>query len=268
MKSTEETRDARRSFPTLAREIVARSDAADQRLRRVPFYRRLLTGKVTREEYADWLIQLHKYVHLTAPASEQALADAMAARAAGDDAEAAQLRAYALECAREETGHDEMLIADIANLFGVSRDEAFGRVAREADAPSVLAYKNLLDTMHARFPEGIIGVGLALQNLAILESDEIRAGLIERSGIPGIEGAVVFLKGHSGEVEAWHAEEDAKSVSWIHTAKERAAILFFADLSLALFEGIAFYLNEKHDGPLVEAISESEQTLEPALTMS
>ncbi|MCA8925131.1 MAG: hypothetical protein KDD82_25195, partial [Planctomycetes bacterium] len=136
----------------LAETILKKAEAADQRLRQDPFYARLLTGDVERDEYALWLVQLHRYVRHTVR-GERALAAAMGARA-GLSPAAAQIRDHALHEAMEEEGHDELLVNDLAYLWDVSPAEARGRIEYEPKAPSAQLWGGFLDLTITRYPEG------------------------------------------------------------------------------------------------------------------
>jgi hypothetical protein len=233
---------------SLGQEIQERARALDRRLRADPFYERFLAGEVERDVYAAWLAQLHKYVRFTVP-GEEALATA-ARKRTGKEANARALRAYAEHEAEEERGHDALLISDLAVLWQTSEAEALERVEREPGSPSVESWAALARVMHARYPEGIIGFGMALETLAALESDETRLGLLERSSIPGIERAVTFLEAHGASVEGDHAAGGAAIANALRTPEARAAALFYADVALAMFESIVFWLGDRFAGDL------------------
>jgi hypothetical protein len=227
----------------LADDLVARVHAADERLRKHSFYGRLMRGDVDGEEYAAWLVQLHKYVRHTVR-GERGLAEAMSSRASWHPG-AAKIASMARRAVEEESGHDDLLLEDLARLWGVSPDEALGRVERTAPAPSVQAWASIVDTMLARFPAGVIGVALALETIATLQLDEMRRSLVERAEIPGIASAVSFIGAHSAEVEDGHAMAGRARAAALVSPEERSSVFFYGNAALALFEGIAHYLGER-----------------------
>jgi hypothetical protein len=229
--------------PSLGAEIVERAKAADRRLRTQPRYARMLGGDVDRDEYAAWLVQIHRYVRHTVP-GELRLAEAMGERA-GRDPSAKAVRAYAQHEATEESGHDDLILSDLAVLWDVTPEEAGRRVDAEAPAPSVAAWERVASLMHATYPEGIIGFGLALETLASLSSDEMREGLLARRTIPEIGSAVAFLEAHSATVEGEHSMGASAIADALSDPVARSAASFFADHALALYEGIVRYNSER-----------------------
>ncbi|MDC3379399.1 hypothetical protein OAX78_03860, partial [Planctomycetota bacterium] len=162
----------------LAHEIVTKARATHERmLARLPFYQRLMDGSATRDEYASWLVQMHKYVRYSVPGYLN-LARALAAC---DGSES--LREYASWEAEEESGHDELILGDLASLWGVSVNEALGRVERTRGAPAVTAWTSQRDSMMHHHPKGIMGMALTLETIASLQADMMRAALTEAGTI-------------------------------------------------------------------------------------
>lgn len=232
---------------TLAQEILVRAQAANARLRENPFYARLLAGEVSRDEYAAWLVQLHHYVRHTVR-GEHGLATAMAS-SAERDAAAAAIRDHALHEAEEEAGHDELLVLDLATLWGCSPDAARGRLEREPVAPAVVAWGGLVDVMLSRYPQGVVGVALALERLASLQSDEIRDALLVQRPFADLDDAIHFLAAHSAEVELAHGEAGQQRAALLNGPVARNAAFFYANAALSLYEGIAHFLAERFPMP-------------------
>lgn len=235
---------------TLADEIVDRARIADQKLREGSFYSRLLAGRVTRDEYAAWLVQIHKYVRYT-ERLQLSLADAMAARAERDPA-ARMLRSSAKRAAQEEAEHDEFLLNDLAVLWNVSPTEALGRVEREVTAPAIRVWERMLDMMVAHYPEGIIGVALALESIAAAHADETHDSLLASSQIEGIEKAVSFIHEHSASVEGDHILGARARMDVLSDPVTRSAAFFYANGALAMFEGTMRYLQDRFERASVE----------------
>ena len=228
---------------TLPDEILSKVQAADARLRQNPYYARLLAGEVDSDEYALWLVQLHCYVRHTVR-GERALAAAMGARATSNPA-AATIRDHALHEASEEEGHDELLVNDLAELWGVTPGEARGRIEYEPKAPSAQLWGGFLDLTITRYPEGVVGIALALESLAALHMDLIRDGLLGSGSIFGIENAISFVAAHCSAVESQHQAQGIERSLLLDDPASRTAALFFADAALANFEGIARFVAEQ-----------------------
>ncbi len=216
---------------------------SEQTLREIPFYGRLLQGQVTREEYSAWLAQLHKYVRYT----ETLISQLAAAFAGATDPQDVKMRDYALLEAKEEAFHDDLVIVDLSRLWDVSRAEARGRVELEATAPAILTYSRLRETLLSRYPTAILGVAYALETISALHSDQIRESLVQNSRIEGIQRATTFLKAHSGAIEGAHQAEAESRLETLQTAADRAAAVAFGKVALGMFEGIAFYLDQKFE---------------------
>jgi hypothetical protein len=220
--------------------ILERAYAAEKRLRKSPFWGRLYTGALSKDEYVSWLVQMHKYAR-NVVRGEVALAAAMAAR--GDDM-GRVLATMSKKQAEEETGHDDMLLEDLAVLWNTTVDGAWGRVERTETAPGTILWEQINTNICARCPEGIIGVAYALETIAGLMTDEIRRNLLAKSGIQNIDKALVFLAAHSAEIEDGHASAGKLRIESLETPFERSAAFFGANAALTLFESVAHYLSE------------------------
>jgi thiaminase len=233
------------TLPSLSTFIVGRVRDCDRRLRQSPFYTRLLAGELDRDEYAAWLVQMHKYIR-SIERIYMVGARAMEAAAKVDE-RAAKVRDYAAWVVKEEAGHDDLIVQDLAALWDVSQDEALGRLARTPAGPSCAAWDGMTDLMLARYPQGLLGFAVALESFALLHTDEIRKNTIAQGQILLVENAVAFLAAHSGENEAAHTKVGRESVDLLIDPVERAAALFYAQVGIAMFEGIAQYLTECFD---------------------
>jgi len=152
---------------------------------RDPFGRRLLRGEVTRAEYAGFLAQSYHYVRWTMPLLESAGAQLRASRPA--------LAEAFLVKAREEDGHERWILRDLRAL-GLSAAE----VAASAPSRGVEAYV-AWNRMIAESPQaiGLLGTAYVLEVASDRVAGKIAGGLVERSRIPGVSGAVRFLRGHA-----------------------------------------------------------------------
>ncbi|RMG18928.1 MAG: hypothetical protein D6731_00980 [Planctomycetota bacterium] len=224
--------------PPLSDELRRRARDLDARLRACPFYGRLLQGRLSADEYAAWLTQQYKYVRLTS----EITAGLAAATRGHEDPLYRDLHAYASYEHEEEKGHDELLLVDLAALWKVGRTEALGRVERTPTAPAIGAYAAMLDYWLRRQPLAALGVALALETLAALQSDVIYEEMKARSGIPGVERSLRFFRAHRAEVEVEHSSAAAVMLDRLEDPAARSAAFFLANAALAMFEGTAHYL--------------------------
>lgn len=229
--------------PSLTDFITTRVHESAERLRRDPFYARIIGGTATREEYAAWLVQKHKYVRYTEELIKHLVAVSAGPAEAGG--EAAALHEYAQFEAVEEANHDDLLVKDLAALWDVSRAEARGRIELSERAPSILTYARIYEAFLVHQPKSILGIAFALESLAALHADEIRLALLAKSRIEGIQRSVQFLAAHCAEVEDDHRSHAAARIEGLSDATEQAAVHHLASLALDMYEGLAFYLGRK-----------------------
>ncbi|HZU96355.1 MAG TPA: hypothetical protein VFF73_06680, partial [Planctomycetota bacterium] len=231
------------NIESVADAIVAKANETHARLRSAnDFYRRLWIGDLSRDEYAAWLVQLHRYIRHT-ERGERGLSIAMAARK--DFPGARLVSISAARAVEEEQGHDDYLIADLAALWNVSNDEARGRLERAPTAPSVLLWGEILDAVLVNCPAGVIGIALALETIASNEADVVHAGLLATRRIEGIDRAVSFLAAHTSELESDHTSAGRMRCQALGSSFDRNAAFFVAGASLAMYEGIYQFLAEE-----------------------
>lgn len=227
---------------TVADELTERSLETVNRLGGDPFFSRLLAGDVSTEEYAAFLIQMHRWIR-TAIRGLRGHADAMVARASRDPKQ----RPVAVGASRhveEEVGHDTLLLEDLAALWGCSLPEAMGRVELDESAPSTVEWERTMDGLIARYPSAFAGVAVAIETLASKVVDVMLAGLRDSGGIP--EQALTFLVHHSSEVEDDHVGGARLRLDSFTTPAERAAAYYYGSASLAMFESMQRYLSERY----------------------
>jgi hypothetical protein len=224
---------------TLSSQVRERARAADRRLREHPYFGRLLRGEADTEEYAAWLVQMHKYVR-HAESAYRGLQQILAPRAT-ECPITQRIHDYADWEADEEAGHDELVVDDLSVLWCVTREEARRRIEETPDAPSAAAFRDLVDVMLKHNPEGLLGVAIGLETLATLESNDIRHNLIRTSGIPNVEQAVSFLVTHSAEVESRHSDAAAAHADVLEDPAARSAVFYYANVALSHFETLAHF---------------------------
>lgn len=225
--------------PTLLSSLLEeRAHESAARLEADPFYSRLLVGDVSRDEYAAWLCQMHKYVRY----SERLVHQLVITTAGSESADDQALHAYAVHEEHEEAAHDDLLVVDLGRLLGVRRHEARGRIEMSTTAPSIHTYSRLRDVFMVRHPKAALGVAFALETISSLHADRIRDGLLNNSRIEGIERATTFLRAHRAEVEEDHRSSAMARIDALNKAEEVSAIYAMAGVALNMHEGIAFYL--------------------------
>ncbi|MGE0709804.1 MAG: hypothetical protein AB7N76_24725 [Planctomycetota bacterium] len=227
---------------SLSHTLQARARQTADRLASCPFYSRLLAGEVDRDEYAAWLVQMHKYVRY----SERLIQQVAEVTSAEGSEEERELHAYAVREAREEAHHDDLILVDLSRLWGISRTEARGRIEETPTAPAVLTYSRLRDVFMTRHAKAAVGAAVALETISALHADAIRAGLLANSRIEGIQRATTFLKAHRAEVEQDHCESAAERIERLEDPHLRSAVFTLGTLVLNMYEGIAFFLAETH----------------------
>lgn len=224
-------------------ELEARGLEVVARLRQDPFFRRLSAGEVDAEEYAAYLMQIHRWIR-HAIRGLKGHADAMLARAARDPRQ----RPYATSADRhteEEVGHDQLILDDLAVLWSCTPDEALGRIDREEASPSAHEWERTLDGLLARYPAAFSGIAVAIETVSGHIVDEMVVNLRARSGIPSIERALSFLEHHSSDVEGGHVGSAKMRVDALTSPAERTAAFYYGTASLAMFEAMHRYLAER-----------------------
>lgn len=161
------------------------------RLERHPVGASLVAGTLTRGQYLRYLCQVVHQLRLSSPMLE------LAGRRLHDSGRAA-LAALFLRKAREEDGHDEWALSDLAAL-GVERDAALSIQPSSA----VVAYTRWLRLTAEQAPCGVLGLAYVLEWFGQERAAMASRNLIRHSSIPNITQAVRFLRGH-GEADGAH----------------------------------------------------------------
>jgi pyrroloquinoline quinone (PQQ) biosynthesis protein C len=152
-----------------------------------PFAARLLAGAITINEYASFLVQTYLYVRHTRPLLRRA-----AQRLEGGTDRPALAELFQRK-ADEEDGHEQWALADLCAI-GRSADEA--RRASPTSAVSAYIAWNSFTVEHGS-PIAFLGTAYVLEALSTARAAETAKNLVAQSGIPGIERAVAFLRGHA-----------------------------------------------------------------------
>lgn len=185
-------------------------------------------GTASRELYLAFLTQTYHYVVETTPLL-RAGARALAGRG---DALGQEMHARFAEHAREETGHEQWLLDDIAALG------ADVEAAKRADpSPAVKAYTAMVRAFGAsRRPLGLLGVAFLLEGVSEQLGGRTAEAMKRRSSIPNIERALSFVETH-GTTDVGHMEEGRRTLRKLADPRDRAAVRLCA-------EATAFYYTE------------------------
>ena len=192
--------------------------------------RRILDGTTDLAGYVQFLSQTYHYVRWTRPllarAGEQL-------RRLGRYPALAEL--FAVK-AREEAGHEQWALADLRAL---GRDPA--AIANEPPTAAVSAYLawNRF-TVESASPVAFLGTAYVLEGLSVHCGEEAVRNLCRNSTIPGIAGAVSFVRGHAG-ADVDHMEQLRSLFSQVLGTRDRTAVLLSARVTRTLYQGLFAY---------------------------
>ncbi len=165
-----------------------------------PLLRMLAEGRVTQAHYVAYLIQTYHLVRHTSRTL------ALAASRCDDDRRG--LRAWFIEQAGEEHGHELFCLKDLRHM-GVD----VSRGVRRPPGPgaSGLFAQNYFLASHGN-PAAILGVASATEGMGAQIAGSMAQVLVQRYGIP--EQAVTFLRSHAG-FDQRHLEDARRAIdSW------------------------------------------------------
>jgi thiaminase len=190
-----------------------------------PFAARLLAGAITVDEYASFLVQTYLYVRHTRPLLQRA------ARRLSNVTDRPELAELFQRKADEEDGHERWALADLCAI-GRSPDEA----RRASPTPAVSAYIAWNSfTVECGSPVAFLGTAYVLEALSAARAAETVKNLVARSGFPGIERAVVFLRGHA-EADTDHVEQLGRClVALARSPSDRHDVLLSAMITRATY---------------------------------
>ena len=163
-----------------------------------PLIKMLMTGAVTHDLYAAYLGQTYHLVRHTSRTL------ALAAGRCGDDRRG--LRAWFIEQAGEEQGHELFCLKDLKNLglepaTVVDAGPGAGAWGLVAQNYYMATYGN---------PVGMLGVATATEGLGAQLAGAMAQLLVERYRVP--DTAVTFLRSHAG-FDKGHLEEARRAVN-------------------------------------------------------
>jgi acyl-coenzyme A synthetase/AMP-(fatty) acid ligase/heme oxygenase len=192
--------------------LLAETTAERTEFMSIPLIAEAVAGGVDRALYLSFLNSAYHHVRYTVPLLQTALA------ACGpDDTVMAEGLA---EYVREEIGHDEWILDDIAALGG---DAEASRHARPPLAVRVLV-AHAFHLINEEGPYALLGMVHVLEGmsvaLAVRAADAIRSAL----AVDGKTGGFSYLTSHGG-LDIGHVDTFAKLLDAIDTPERRATVI-------------------------------------------
>lgn len=205
-------------------DLLAATTAERLQFMAIPVIARAVTEGVGRELYLSFLHSAYHHVRYTVPLLRAAM------RACGpDDAALAQGLA---DYVREETGHDDWILEDIAAQGGDAGATAKARPPLAVRA--MVAYASHLIAEEG--PAALLGMVHVLEGmsaaLAIKAADAIRARLDDGSG-----GGFSYLTSHGG-LDVGHVQGFARLLDAIDSPAHRATVIAAARDFYALYGNV------------------------------
>jgi len=204
----------------LSRNIIPELDAVVEKTKAFvladPKFRGVFDGSATRASYIEFLSQTYHYLKQT----PLTLRTAVQTLTNHPNPIYRQVRDRFVHHEQEEEGHEDWVLNDIRALGGDVE-----AVKKMDPCPAVKAYV-AESAFIATSRQAIAVMGLAYlleglaQQLGLMAVDNLKS----RSGIPNIEKAVTFLKGH-GHLDQRHMEELRQVVAAITDDDDKDAIV-------------------------------------------
>lgn len=208
-------------------ELLAATQRERAGLLDVPFIRDGAGGRLTRSDYLAFLTQAYHHVKHTLP-----LIMACGARL---PERLEWLRAGMGEYVKEETGHQEWILNDIAACGGDPGSVRRGR----PDVPAELMVAYAYDTIYRGNPVGFLGMVLVLEGTSTAVACRAADALMKALKLP--PAAFTYLNSH-GALDIQHTAYFETLVNRVDELQDRAAIIHgarvFYRLYAAIFEGL------------------------------
>jgi hypothetical protein len=189
--------------------------------------RRIWDGTIDLDGYVRFLSQTYHYVCWTKPLLVRAGARL---RRLGKYPVLAEL--FAVK-AREEAGHEKWALADLRALG--QEAAAINGEPPSAAVAAYIAWNGFV--VESTSPVAFLGTAYVLESLSVRCGADAVRNLRRRRAIPGIEGAVSFLRGHAG-ADVGHLKQLGSLLAQIRDARDREAILLSARVTCTVYEGL------------------------------
>lgn len=188
-----------------------------------------LSGNVTREQYIEFLTRAFHHVRHT-PSLLMACGSRL------DDARE-WLRAEVAEYAREEIGHHEWILDDIAAAGGDA--DAVRASAPEFNTELLVAYA--YDTIMRRNPVGIFGMVFVLEGTSVRLACDVAASIRNALDLPA--NAFTYLNSH-GALDVAHMGHFERLVNRLD-AKDRDCVEHCAKVCFRLYTNVLTGIERK-----------------------
>lgn len=210
------------STSSLYSALVDISKSAVRKLDEHPVGGRLVGGTLPAPLYAVYLMHVVRQVRESAPM----LADA--SRRLERQGRGALARLLGTK-AGEEDGHDRWALDDLAAL-GVTPEQVDAAPASAA----LSAYVAWTRYCAEQAPTAVLGLAWMLEWFGYARAGRAADNLVAHSGIPQIESAVKFLRGH-GEADRHHVEALAAALWEVADPDEAAGVVLSAQVTAKLY---------------------------------
>jgi hypothetical protein len=199
------------------------ADLLIESLEEHPVARTLLKGTITTDHYAAYLDQTRHYVGV---AGELLRASGERLAATGRHPRLARLL---LQKSAEEDGHDAWARADL---------RALGRGGAGAGPNLAVQAYVCSHRFEAQMGSGaaFLGTAYVLEALSARRAELAARNLVAERRIPGIEGAVTFLRAH-GEADQGHVAQLAATLRGLTDPDDQEAVLHSARSTRRFFPG-------------------------------
>ncbi|MBD8526603.1 TenA family transcriptional regulator [Pseudomarimonas arenosa] len=218
-------------------QLLHETEAARQRMLRIPIIGRALQGSIDRDDYTAFLGQAYHHVRHTTP-----LLMACGARL---PARLEWLRSALVHYIEEEVGHQEWILDD---LVALGQDRA--RCAQSEpwfETELMVAYA--YDTIARGNPVGFFGMVLVLEGSSVALATQAAQAIEHTLSLP--RNAFSYLRSH-GELDAEHTEFFAGLMDRLDDAEDQGAVIHAANRFYRLY-GDMFRALQARSAQMAEA---------------
>ncbi len=211
----------------LVQRLVGRVETELDRMKQLPLVERFATGRVDRERYERFLIDLYPVVAHFCPV--------MLAAAGRCPDELSAVRSFLQEHAREEQGHELWVLEDCAALGGTAFAEQVRLSRPGREVQEMVAFNHAL--AERAHPCGVLGMVLTLEAMAARIAGGAAAAVSRALELRDGRG-VKFLASH-GPLDAHHLTELYELLDRIDDPGAAPVIQHAVEVNFRLF-GAAF----------------------------
>jgi pyrroloquinoline quinone (PQQ) biosynthesis protein C len=204
-------------------QLVEETEIQRRELYAVPQLAEALRGNISRETYVAYLTQAYHHVSHTVPF--------LMSMGAQLPAEKFWLQRPIGEYIREELGHEEWILKDIAAAGG---DAAAARASTpHLETQMLVAYN--YDYIRRKNPVGFLGMVFMLESTSVQIASRAADTIMSSLGLP--KEAFTYLVSH-GALDVGHMDFFAALADRIADANDRRSIIEVAQNTFRLFAGV------------------------------